>query len=702
MSQLAIICVDDEAIILDALELELEKAITEDCLIEMAESAEEAFELIQNLSCQHYEIAVVISDYIMPKLKGDAFLAQVHERLPHTINILLTGQADTDAIGNAVNQANLFRYISKPWNPEALHQTICDALQHYQYQRNKRVQELKLKHLDRLKDEFLANVSHELLTPLNGIISLSRYLLNDRHNNLLAAQLEMLEIMSSSSQRLQTLVKDLLDFSRLKRGNIELNRQGLSLYDYVEVTLSQLKPLLRDKDIRLDNQVPENLPQLYADSNRLQQILHYLLNNAIKFTHAGHVQVSARLVRYVMDFENINVFDPSALQDLNFEQQDLEPLLQDPTQKSQIFIAVTVSDTGIGIPKEKISGIFNDFEQIDGSRTRMYEGSGLGLSLTLKLLELQGGEIFVASELGKGSQFSFILPLAGTQSQNITPKPSQSQPPSTFALSNRVSTPTSELAAKIQNNRNIQILLIDDEPVSLALLSNYLESEAYQVSTASSGMEALHYLAMSETLPDMVLLDIMMPQMNGYDVCLKIRESWSLQELPVLFLTAKASADDLVTGLKIGANDYLIKPIQPAALLACIQTHLQLKYLNDHKNLSTLAFQQSPYASIVVNEKIQIIDANPAFIKMFGYDKQELIGHNPALLSSGQQKQDFYQNFWTELQETGNWCGEQINRCKDNSLRRIKLQVQRTQEQHKTYYIGYYQTLEHDEELNHE
>ena len=405
----------------------------------------------------------------------------------------------------------------------------------------KRVEELE--QIDKLKDEFLANTSHELRTPLHGIIGLSESLKDGIAGKLPAKALENLEMIANSGRRLSHLVNDLLDFSKLKNHDLRLNLAPVDLHSLTDVVLQLLMPLLKDKNLIAVNQVPENIPAVLADENRLQQILYNLIGNAIKFTHKGSIRVYARAQGEMME--------------------------------------VCVSDTGIGIPRDKFQDIFRSFEQLDGSATRKYGGAGLGLAVTRQLVELHGGGIAVESEPGQGSIFSFTLPIAARQA------------PPDLKEKNVLSVLGEQLSSLMEDNapeeaaaegrvpvieggeQGKRILVIDDEKVNRRILGDHLSLAGYSVTEATGGSQALAMIENGACF-DLVLLDVMMPGQSGFEICETLRKKYLPSELPIVILTAKNRVSDLVYGFNVGANDYLSKPFSKNELLSRIRTHLHL------------------------------------------------------------------------------------------------------------------------------
>ncbi|MCV6639571.1 response regulator [Candidatus Albibeggiatoa sp. nov. NOAA] len=581
--KLAILCVDDEPSILDTLEIEISKVLEDEYLIEVAESGEEALELIDELTAQEYEIAVIISDHIMPNLKGDELLQQVHLKLPNTLKIMLTGQADVQAIGNVINNAKLYRYIPKPWNSEELRLIVKDAVRTYLHDKMMAEQHAKLKQLDALKDQFLANTSHELRTPLNGIIGASEFLHSELGDQLTDIQEEMLSVITQSSNRLLHLVSDILDFSYLKRNAIVPKLQPLNIDLVIRKVLTVYQPIVKHRStLSFVNNTQADLPLVMADEERVQQVLHNFIDNALKFTNEGEVEIAAKIVWRDPD---LYLSDYSSDVLVTAEQYDIGV-------ESSHYVAIHVKDTGIGIPKHKISRIFESFEQVDGSSARSYEGSGLGLSIAQQLVTLQNGEIFVESAENQGSCFTFTLPLASEQQ---IAEAKNAPPPLFKEHSNLVLSPLADVLStqhidsisSVQEDVEhdaIKVLLVDDDFVNLRLLSIYLSTQPYEIITANSGEKALA-LIKEGLQPDLIATDVMMPQIDGYTLTAEVRKRWHEGELPILLLSAKNQPEDIIQGLTVGANDYLTKPIAREELVARIESHLKLKRLHNKNTL---------------------------------------------------------------------------------------------------------------------
>ncbi len=396
---------------------------------------------------------------------------------------------------------------------------------------------LRLMNLDKLKDEFLANTSHEFKTPVNGIIGISESLIDGVAGPLSSGAINNLLLIVSSGKRLSSLINDILDFSKLKNKDLVLQSKNIDMQQLATVVITILNSTTLKKNIRLINEIKENTI-VYGDENRAQQILYNLIGNSIKFTEEGFIKISCA------------------------ENED--------------FNVICIEDTGIGIPKEKFDDIFKSFEQVDGSTARKYGGTGLGLSITKQLIELHGGKIWVESEIGYGSKFYFTLPKSNegvgiypTQSiDTLCVEETSSKKDSAIVI-------TKKLTSNDQINSNINILVVDDEAINVQVLTNQLSLQNYQVETAQNGADALEKIGSNNY--DLILLDVMMPRMSGYDVCKKLRNEKTSFDLPIILLTARSQPQDIVVGFQVGANDYITKPFEKTELIARVNTLLSLK-----------------------------------------------------------------------------------------------------------------------------
>jgi two-component system, sensor histidine kinase ChiS len=467
-------------------------------------------------------------------------------------------------------------------------------------------QNRKLIELDKLKDDFIANTSHELRTPLNGIIGLTDSLLEGAAGNVSELMSMNLKMISMSGRRLANLVNDILDFSKLKNRDIQINLRPTNVYDVAVSVLGMCTHTLSGNHVQLINNIDPQVKAVLADEERLQQILYNLVGNAIKFTHAGSITLSAEV------------------------------------EANRLWIKVT--DTGIGIPAGSLYKIFNSFEQLEDHRERVYSGTGLGLAVSKKLVELHGGTIEVESEEGKGTMFRFSLKTTDLAPQSTIYNHAMMESivakvldfsadgfaPTNHSIGAKKDANSNQenhlLAAHTQpsvvrtsndanlpatnDNGQFRILIVDDDPINQQVLINQLTLQHYQFAVAENGPTALRMIEHDGPF-DLILLDIMMPQMSGYEVCSRLRERYSVEELPIIFLTAKNTISDLVDGFELGANDFLTKPISIGELNSRVKTHLQL--LNINRNLEQLVDQRTQELTLAHNE-LKTLDRMVAMI----------------------------------------------------------------------------------------
>ncbi|WP_158299367.1 hybrid sensor histidine kinase/response regulator [Paenibacillus antri] len=410
--------------------------------------------------------------------------------------------------------------------------------------------------MNRLKDEFLANTSHELKTPLHGIMNLSMALSEGKAGPLNAEQREQLDVVVSVARRMSNLINDILDLSLLKNKGIQLQLKPVDLRAVLSAQQDIFRHYIGEKPVSLRLEWPESLPSVIADESRLIQILYNLIGNAIKFTPEGEVIVTAR--------------------------------------RDGNRLRVSIIDTGIGIPEEKLGVIFEAFEKAGGPAANEYGGVGLGLGIAKRLVELHGGQIEVASEAGSGSTFTFTIPVAlagGAEESETVRAEGRFAPAQTDAKRTG-----KEIAAASDPNpgrRKAAILAVDDDPVNLRVVMAALADEPYEIMTASSGREALSVLEGGSGHIGLVILDVMMPGLTGYETCREIRRKFALAELPVLLTTVRREPEDLMLGFEAGANDFVTKPFHPHELKARARSLLEMKRSAEEAVRSELAFLQA-------------------------------------------------------------------------------------------------------------
>lgn len=389
-----------------------------------------------------------------------------------------------------------------------------------------------LQQTDKLKDAFLATTSHELRTPLHGMLGISETLMSGAYGHLTIAQQHQLSIIINSGQRLSHLVDDLLDYHKMRYGNLYLNKNAVDISAAIHLVLELSNHLLEDKPLRIINQTPEKLPLVVADEQRLEQVLYNLIGNAIKYTNEGKIVISCK---------------------------EMDGRIQ-----------VQVVDTGQGLEIAQLESLFEPLSQPSEGVSHSQQGAGLGLSISRQLIELMGGTLLVSSQPQLGTTFSFSLPLATEiekQGHHFNlPTPHFTAPD---ALKHIVFT-----ADLLPENPDASLLIVaDDDAINLQVLVSFLRLDGYRVKTARNGQETLDLIAQEK--PALLLLDVMMPGMSGYQVSQTLRKQYSLSQLPIIMLTALSQSQDRVRGFEAGASDYVNKPFNQHELSARINAHIQ-------------------------------------------------------------------------------------------------------------------------------
>ncbi|MBF0162128.1 MAG: response regulator [Magnetococcales bacterium] len=395
-----------------------------------------------------------------------------------------------------------------------------------------------LEHASRYKSEFLANMSHELRTPLNSLLILSKLLAGNQEGNLSDDQVESAQIIHESGSDLLSMINDILDLSKVEAGRMEVVAEPLEVDRFLEGIYRQFHHMAeaRHLDLRIkkDHRAPHTLT---TDWGKVEQIVRNLLSNALKFTETGGVEI--RVGRPVRKVTFVN-------RDLN----------------EQAVVALAVTDTGIGIPKDKQDLIFDAFRQVDGTASRKYGGTGLGLSISRKFAQLLGGELQVESDRGEGSTFTLYLPERFPWTDTVV------------GHSPIHATPADDKAAGAERADfcapDATVLVVDDDARNSQAIGKLLQGRVYRVLTADHGAEALRLLEACQPI-DLVLMDIMMPVMDGYQAIQEIRRQRRFFQLPIIALTAKTMPGDRQRCLEVGANDYLSKPVRIEQLFDTMQ-----------------------------------------------------------------------------------------------------------------------------------
>lgn len=395
----------------------------------------------------------------------------------------------------------------------------------------------KLKSLDKLKDDFLATTSHELKTPLNGIIGLAENLASRSSSNMSEEEKYDLLLIKASAGRLSNLVNNIVILSKLKNDEVKLDKKSININKVLQIIIRFCEPQIKNKNIKLINLIDDNTPNIIGDENRIQQIFYNLLGNAIKFTHDGTIIISSEIV--------------------------------------EGYLEISIKDTGIGIPHEKLDKIFDMYEQVEGTSEK-YGGTGLGLYITKDLVKLHDGSIRVTSAVEEGSKFTISLPLIQCEETTTLEEGKDLEEGKYLSGSiNKLDKRYSNVVNSISGRRH-KILIVDDEYINQRVLENYLIQNNNFVLKASTGKEAIELINENEDL-DLVIMDMMLPDLLGYEVNKIIREKHSLFKLPILMMTADQRAENLVISFESGSNDHLIKPFNKEELWSRVNTLLTLK-----------------------------------------------------------------------------------------------------------------------------
>ncbi|MFC9959375.1 HAMP domain-containing protein [Streptomyces nigra] len=404
------------------------------------------------------------------------------------------------------------------------------------------------------KSEFLANMSHELRTPLNSLLILARLLSDNPDGRLSDQEVQFATTIHRSGSDLLQLINDILDLSKIEAGRMDVRPKRLPLIKLLDYVHATFRPLTLDRGLAFEVRVGEDVPrEMYSDEQRLQQILRNLLSNAIKFTASGKVELRVGRVR-------------------------------DPDADGEEIIAFAVTDTGIGIAPEKLPVIFEAFQQADGTTNRKYGGTGLGLSISREIAGLLGGRIVAESEPGRGSTFTLYVPVVSPGhsmtgalgEQRLPPVPQQlsaepfaalHEPDDSWPAPAKLESWQTGRPGRVLPGR--RVLIVDDDIRNVFALTHVLGRVGMPVLYAENGREGIETL---ERAPDveLVLMDIMMPEMDGYETISAIRRTPRWADLPIVALTAKAMPGDREKSIARGANDYVPKPVDVDQLLTVV------------------------------------------------------------------------------------------------------------------------------------
>ncbi|RMG30014.1 MAG: response regulator [Gammaproteobacteria bacterium] len=516
---------------------------------------------------------------------------------------------------------------------------FADRLDHMRREKQAAQQQAieNLRRADQIKDRILANTSHELRTPVQAILGLGEMLLSTSTRLAAGGTLATLaegcrrhaDLIVENARWLAQLIDELLDYARLRGGRVALNLQPLALHPLVNIELALLTGLPHSDAVRLENGVPEDLPPVLADERALRQVFHNLLANALRHTTSGRIAVHAR-----------------------------------PTGSGRV--EVEVIDTGTGMPPERLEGIFSPPPVPDEEAARPPHGHGLGLGIARALVRELGGELEVESREGAGTRVRFTLPVSrspapegGTVLRPVVPAEEGTQPAASrpsMAPSSEASveaeTPVPETTAPMPlvpaRSEEIRILVVEDDLLQARLLESFLTAHGYVVELAGTGREALELFRAWR--PRVVLLDVMLPELDGFEVCRRIRREADETETAILMLSARGQREDVLRGFACGADDYLVKPVERQELLARVRTQLRVRKAYEdarevrrlHREIRrrrqvedrlraarrrlAMLLEAEEDAILCLDEELRVTYANRAALEYFGYDREALDG----------------------------------------------------------------------------
>ncbi len=526
---LNVLIVDDDELDRKLVRLVLAKAVNQ--IQFTSDGAETLAQAMGKLSGGSYDI--VLLDLNLPDSRGNVNVEKVFNLVPDVPIVVLTGLDDEDAGLEAIRSGaedylvkgdglayTLIRTIRYAIERKRSESTLIEAKNELEQINTRLVKATaEAEKANAAKSQFLANMSHEIRTPMNAIIGFSEVLAEEEP--LTGQQKEYIKMILDNSKQLLNLINDILDFSKIETGRMDVENVECDIRALLAAIESAMSPNAKQKQLEFKIECADDVPAtILTDPAKIRQCLVNLVSNAIKFTERGYVKISSNRI----------------------------------SKEDESFVEFEVSDTGIGIPPEKLDSVFDAFTQADGSTTRKYNGTGLGLTITKQMAGLIGGEISAESEVGKGSKFKLIVPMANTTSGRDD------------ETEDRV------IDAQFSGGA----LIVEDVEVNRVLIKALLEKLGFVVTVARNGLEALD--AAKKQRFEMIFMDVQMPEMNGYDAVKRLRNLGI--ETPIIAVTASVTGDDEQKCLEAGYDNYIAKPIDKTHLVKVISSYLTVPQMS--------------------------------------------------------------------------------------------------------------------------
>ena len=522
--------------------------------IDHAYQGKEAVQMVEEAQKDGDPYSLVFMDIRMPPgIDGIQAIKKIWDKYPYTEIVICTAYSDysLDEIIQNVGTTDKLLFIKKPFDATALKQTALTLTTKWKLQQeaisytekleeevDERTSELnelverykemkdKAEQASAAKSVFLANMSHEIRTPMNGVIGMADLLLE---TELSKEQKELARMAKRSGESLLRVINDILDFSKVEAGKMEIEYIPFKIRELVKEVVEMISFSSDEKGLSIEYSIDNNIPdRLLGDPTRLRQVLLNYGSNAIKFTDEGCVSFEADLLE---------------------------------SNGNERLIRFTVNDTGIGIPEEKQSKIFSSFSQADSTTTRKFGGTGLGLAICRQLAELMDGEVGLESEVGKGSSFYFTVTLKEVATDKKIDSDSQNEERELESI-----------------DKSLSVLVAEDNKVNQIVTTKMLEKEGFVIDIVETGTEAIEY--MKKNKYDLILMDIQMPEMDGYEATKEIRriEEGTDKHIPVIALTASAMEKDRELCFQAGMDDYIAKPVDKEDLLRILRDSVLSKF----------------------------------------------------------------------------------------------------------------------------